>query len=396
MIVLSGYGGVNAQFDDFDKRAIDSGFEWLPESGDPLCDLYGSSISIVGNSNAEKAYNYFRTQGLTPTQAAAILGNLYVESRVDPTMVQGFTHFSTADEITNGGGGYGLAQWTHPTRKEQWIQFTTDKGWIDEIATLSPQLEWLWYEWGSHPNYGRQEFLDADGNDLRQLTWVFSSYYERPGAIEGHYATLTQPTSGDAVRSLNERDRAAQGFLDAYGENAVAGGSSNICVTGTENVDFSASGLRVDRSPPWDDGANCTGSFSEGANKLKEFVLDTWSPPVTGVGGYNCRTIVGNSSLTSIHGTGRAIDIFINATDPEGLAVGNQIRNWMISHSLDAGIQRVIWNRYSWVADRDGWVDYCKGGCTDEGGSKNPHEDHLHVEINNDAANMQLPWYEGR
>lgn len=404
LVAVVGLISVNAQFSDFDKKAIDSEFEWLPEFTDTLCDVSSGSTIVVGNNNAERAYNFFRIKGLTAIQSAAILGNLHVESGLDPTIKEGGEHFSTIAEIQSGG--YGLAQWTHPSRKEKWIAFTESRGWADQIATLLPQLEWIWEEWASHPDYGREEFFSANENDLRQLTWIFNSYYERPGSIEGHYATTVQPTSGSALDSHNARYDAAQAYLETFGDNIVSERSSSICVTGADNADFSTSGLRVDGSPPWvgtylgqcrtSGTTNCSSGFTAGARALEDFVLDTWSPPVTGVGGFCCRPIRGESSLTSVHGTGRALDIYIDATDPAELQVGNQIRNWMISHSLDAGIQRVIWNRHSWVADRDGWVDYCRGGCTDEGGGRSPHEDHLHVEINNDAANMILPWYQGR
>lgn len=138
--------------------------------------------------------------------------------------------------------------------------------------------------------------------------------------------------------------------------------------------------VTVDGSPPGAHKAsNCTGTFTVGAASLKEVIASKWMPPVTSIGGYDCRPIVGGTG-TSIHGLGRAIDVMINANTPEGLAKGNEIRNWVINNASQLGIQRVIWNKYSWAANRGGWNLYY------EPGKNNPHTDHLHIEINIGAS----------
>lgn len=135
--------------------------------------------------------------------------------------------------------------------------------------------------------------------------------------------------------------------------------------------------VKVDGSPPGAHKAsNCTGTFTEGAASLKAIIAEKWTPPVSSIGGYSCRGIVGGSS-TSLHGLGRAIDVMINANTEEGLAKGNEIRNWVINNSTQLGVQRVIWNRYTWAANKDGWNPYT---------GSNDHTDHLHIEINLEAS----------
>ena len=62
--------------------------------------------NLIGNTNPEKAYNFFLSKeggSFTPAQAAGIVGNLMQESgkNINPTIVSGFK-----DE-----GSFGIAQW---------------------------------------------------------------------------------------------------------------------------------------------------------------------------------------------------------------------------------------------------------------------------------------------
>jgi hypothetical protein len=183
--------------------------------------------------------------------------------------------------------------------------------------------------------------------------------------------------------------------IETMGGNPTEGGTTmrggvttGSCPPGgTANENVSEPGfeknpeVQVDGSPSGAHKAsNCTGSFTVGAASLKEVIAGKWMPPVTSIGGYSCRAIVGGSS-TSIHGLGRALDVMVDANTPEGLAKGNEIRNWVINNATQLGVQRVIWNKYSWAANRDGWNLYYKPG------ENNPHTDHLHIEINVAASN---------
>ncbi len=361
-----------------------------------FCNSGGGTITLTGSNNEEKAYNYFRARGLSAEQSAAILGNLYAESRVDPARKQGsgYQTFSDISEVANSDGadGYGLAQWTFPTRQDAWVAYTTQKGW--DILELGSQLEWIWQEWPSHEDYGKEEFLAAEG--LRQLTWVFLSYYEIPDSISGYVQQLTQPTSGDALDSLDGREAYAEEFLTRFGNNTVATvDTPSQCLVGADSTDFSASGVEIDGSPVWDESLgrdNCPAASSDGAKALAKFISETWAPPVEGISDtIVCRRINGKASrLVSVHGLGRALDITVNSLDPAGLQTGNEIRNWLINNSAAIGVQRVIWNKYSWNSQRDGWNEYCP--CP----PNNPHTNHVHAEINLDGANMLLPWYSGR
>ncbi len=82
--------------------------------------------------NAQKIWDRLISAGLTPAGAAGLLGNLYAESGLRPDNLQntceaklGFTDEGYTVAVDNGcyanfandGAGYGIAQWTYPTRK---------------------------------------------------------------------------------------------------------------------------------------------------------------------------------------------------------------------------------------------------------------------------------------
>jgi hypothetical protein len=341
----------------------------------------GASGPLVGGDNTEKAWNFFISKGLEPHMAGGIIGNLLGESGLIPNRKQGngIQTISSPDEIVNGKG-FGIAQWTYSDTQNKWKQFAIEKN-MDPLS-LELQLEFLLNQLETNPGLGYEHLKQAP--DLPQATWIFLAFFERPAKVinAGKAADPVQPTSGGAKTALDDRVALATPVIETYADNPAAAlsGSGGSCSGGgalTGDVaepDYAANpAVKVDGSPPGGHRAsNCTGTFTPGAASLKEVISERWSPPVTSIGGYACRGIVGGSS-TSVHGLGRALDVMIDSTTPEGLAKGDEIRNWTINNAATLGVQRVIWNRMTWVANKDGWRPYT---------GKNPHTDHLHIEIN--------------
>ena len=92
-------------------------------------------MSLKGNTTAEKIWNFLIAKGLNEYGAAGLMGNLYAESALNPKNLQqtyeaslGFTDNSYTEAVDNGtytesqfvndSAGYGLAQWTYYTRKQ--------------------------------------------------------------------------------------------------------------------------------------------------------------------------------------------------------------------------------------------------------------------------------------
>lgn len=138
--------------------------------------------------------------------------------------------------------------------------------------------------------------------------------------------------------------------------------------------------IRYDGAPLWNEGEFCTDSLTQGAKALANYLESVYSVKVLG---FSCRQNTANKKLTSIHGTGRALDIMIKPINGKAnSAVGDVIANWLIINAENIGVQYIIWNRTYWSGLKS---DRYKG--------PNPHIDHIHVEINNDGASMSTPWF---
>ncbi|MEE2788031.1 MAG: hypothetical protein VX589_11880 [Myxococcota bacterium] len=142
--------------------------------------------------------------------------------------------------------------------------------------------------------------------------------------------------------------------------------------------------VEVTEAGPWNDGANCSPGFTEGARQLKQWVLDNW-PGVTRVGGYNCRVIAG-SLETSIHGVGRALDIHFEEDNGEAdNDLGDALANYFVMNAESMGVQRIIWDQSIWTAGR--------GVQARPYGGVSPHTDHIHMEISVAASQLDADFY---
>ena len=94
-------------------------------------------MALKGSNNEARIWNYCIAQGLTEAGAAGLMGNLYAESALNPKNLQnsyekklGHTNDSYTAAVDNGTyenfvhdcAGYGLAQWTYWSRKEEFAR----------------------------------------------------------------------------------------------------------------------------------------------------------------------------------------------------------------------------------------------------------------------------------
>lgn len=147
--------------------------------------------------------------------------------------------------------------------------------------------------------------------------------------------------------------------------------------------------VRYTSAGPWVGSSGCAPWITPGAQALKEW-LEGAFPQVLSIGGYSCRSINGDSSQMSVHGTGRALDIMLPLHDGDAdNDLGDPIGNYLIEHAEEIGIQYIIWDRWTWNASRGaGSKDRRYGGA-------HPHHNHLHVEVSVEAAEMRTPWFAG-
>jgi hypothetical protein len=113
---------------------------------------------------------------------------------------------------------------------------------------------------------------------------------------------------------------------------------------------------------------------------LAALIKQRWPELLVREGAYGCyaRRPITGSTARSVHGDGRALDIGIGWFP----SVEQHHAIYELALALTPavyllGIQRMLWNRHSWTADR-GWRP-----STTMGG---PHEDHMHLELVHRAA----------
>ena len=144
-------------------------------------------------------------------------------------------------------------------------------------------------------------------------------------------------------------------------------------------ADVRAAGSRVrlgyDDAPAW--GNRCSGGLAAGATRMRNKLNAQFDPQILRIEGYACRRNTASPSRMSIHGTGRALDIFIpKSGGGADNTKGDAVANYLVTNAQSLGIQLVIWDRTRWMTGR-GEAPY---------GGPHPHDDHIHAELTEEAA----------
>ncbi len=170
-------------------------------SGAPSDATGAQTQPLFGNDKA--AFDYFRAKGLSPEQAAGIVGNLDQESGVDPTAVQ------------PGGPGRGIAQWsaggrwdTDANDNASW--YATKEGM--SVDSLQLQLDFIWYELTNFSGYGLAELKAA--TTVTAATVAFETKFEGCGTCDE-----------------SQRISYAEAVLAAYGSDPVGSGDAGSGAT---------------------------------------------------------------------------------------------------------------------------------------------------------------------
>jgi MYXO-CTERM domain-containing protein len=204
--------------------------------------------------------------------------------------------------------------------------------------------------------------------------------------------------AGDLDRRRGARWIAAAGLLLLVGVVAACSGkgddtdSSASAVTSGRwalPTDVLAVGAKVrltyDEAPEWTTAKACGGKLRPGGHVLGEYLMDHFAI-ISSVGGYSCRRNTADRSRMSVHGTGRALDVFIPMVKgAANNAQGDKVANWLVKNAQSVGVQLIIWDRSMWRANGTNDVPY---------GGPVPHIDHIHVELTNEAAAQKTTWFE--
>ncbi len=182
---------------------------------------------LTGKNSEEKIWNYLKAQGLTDAGAAGLMGNLQAESGLNPQNLQnsfekklGYTDASYTAAVDSGAyanfakdcAGYGLAQWTHSSRKAALLAFAKARG--ASIGDLEMQLGFLLKEL-SESFRGVLAMLRATSS-VREASDAVLFKFERP--------------ANQSAENCARRAQLGEMFLDLYG----GGGNMSYLMTAAE------------------------------------------------------------------------------------------------------------------------------------------------------------------
>lgn len=116
-------------------------------------------MALIGNTNEQKIWNYFKSKGLNEFGCAGLMGNLQAESGLNSKNLQntherslGYSDDRYVAAVDNGtyknfiydSAGFGLAQWTYWSRKKSLYEYAKSKN--KSVGDLEMQLEFLYNE----------------------------------------------------------------------------------------------------------------------------------------------------------------------------------------------------------------------------------------------------------
>ena len=146
-----------------------------------------TQLPKTGPISPNQVISFFIKKGLTPEQSAAIAGNLYQESNLNPSIVN------------KKSGAFGIAQW-YKDRFEKLKEFMESNSF--ELSNPIGQLEFIWNELQTTENRAFVDFKSA--RDLKQMVRSFAKKYERMGFLEAN---------------MSKRINYAKQFLNQYNQS---------------------------------------------------------------------------------------------------------------------------------------------------------------------------------
>ena len=142
------------------------------------------------DSNEKKIWDFLKSKGLNDFAVAGIMGNLRAESALSPINLQnsfekklGYNDITYTQAVDNGiynnfvhdGAGYGLAQWTYYSRKQNLLVYARNRK--VSIGDLQMQLDFLWKEMQEYTTM-MSELKSA--STIRDASNSFLFRFERP------------------------------------------------------------------------------------------------------------------------------------------------------------------------------------------------------------------------
>lgn len=141
-------------------------------------------------SNAKRIWDFLQSMIGNAYGTAGLMGNLYAESGLNPCNLQnsyekklGMDNDTYTEAVDDGSyadfvkdsAGYGLAQWTYWSRKQNLLNFARERG--TSIGDLEMQLEFLKQELGGYKSVMKTL---TGASSVREASDAVLTKYERP------------------------------------------------------------------------------------------------------------------------------------------------------------------------------------------------------------------------
>ena len=280
-------------------------------------------MALIGSTDEQKIWNYFKSKGLNDYGCAGLLGNLQAESGLKSNNLQntyerslGYTDDKYVAAVDNGtytnfiydSAGFGLAQWTYWSRKKSLYEYTKSKN--ASIGSLEMQLDFLYKELSE--NYSSVLATLKTAKSIQEASNAVLLKFECP--------------ADQSVSMQNKRASYGQKYYDKYANSSNKGGESVMGVkTYQENSktqlskNFNSYEFRCGLGSP------CACSTILIDDKLVEHlqkIRDHFGKSITITSAYRCPSYnkrIGGAT-GSYHSKGMAADIVVNGVTPREVA----------------------------------------------------------------------------
>ncbi len=235
-------------------------------------------MALVGNTNEEKIWNYFKSKGLNDYSCAGIMGNLYAESALNPKNLQsngnkklGITDdefviivdegLYSKEQFIKDSYGFGLAQWTYHTRKKALYEYIKSKN--KSIGDMEMQLDFLYKELSE----GYKHVL----NTLK----IATSVLQASNAILLKY----EKPADQSVNAQNKRASYGQKYYDIYAKKDITqeSGVDSMKIKANELIDLFEKMYKEHWSYIWGSAkkgcVDCSGAFVYAYKTLKNLSI---------------------------------------------------------------------------------------------------------------------------
>ena len=158
----------------------------------------GTIGSAGMTNNAGIIRNFFSGNGWTINAISAIVGNMQVESGINPGRWEN-------DDVGNLSGGFGLVQWTPATKIRDWI----DSAYGGDYTNGDYQLERIIYELNNGLQY-------APTKSFKETFFEWSTSTKKPGYLAAAFLCNYERAANTGWGAQISRARIAESWYQTF------------------------------------------------------------------------------------------------------------------------------------------------------------------------------------